>query len=336
MSSEIVAGNGYFFPEKGVFLISVKKKLDSVLFWCYNTMKYFKNNEVLQMKGVFCFMQKKVLAIHDISCLGRCSLTAAIPIISVSGAEVVPLPTAVLSTHTGGFSAFTFRDLTEDMRPIVNHWKKLGICFDVIYTGYLGSLEQVAIVKEIIRDFSSSDTLVVVDPVMADAGQYYSLITPDFAVGMRELCEMADIIMPNMTEAAFLLGEEYKEHYTAREIEVLLRRLALLGPKKIVLSGVSSDDFSQIGAAAYDVLSDTVSYALAEKIDGFYHGTGDTFASALIAALTRNKTIEEATRVAVEYTVTCIRRTHAEGTDTRYGVDIENEIPTLMRLLGMI
>lgn len=288
------------------------------------------------MKGVFRFMQKKVLAIHDISCLGRCSLTAAIPIISVSGAEVVPLPTAVLSTHTGGFTDFTFRDLTEDMRAIAEHWKKLGVSFDVIYTGYLGSVEQVSIVKEIIRDFSSPDTLIVVDPVMADAGEYYSLITPDFAVGMRELCKMADIIMPNMTEAAFLLGEEYKEHHTKEEMEAMLRRLASLGPKKIVLSGVSSDDFSRIGAASYDASANTVSYALAEKIDGFYHGTGDTFASALIAALTRNMPIEKAASVAVEYTLACIRRTYAEGTDTRYGVDIENEFPALMRLLGMI
>ncbi len=281
-------------------------------------------------------MQKKVLAIHDISCFGRCSLTAAIPIISVSGAEVIPLPTAVLSTHTGGFSDFTFRDLTEDMRPIAEHWKKLGARFDVIYTGYLGSLEQVAIVKEIIRDFSDADTLIVVDPVMADAGKYYSLITPDFAVGMRELCEMADIIIPNLTEAAFLLGEEYKEHYTKQETEDILQRLALLGPKNIVLSGVSSDDYSCIGAAAYNALEGTVSYALAEKIDGFYHGTGDTFASALIAALTRNAEIEEATRVAVEYTLACIRRTYTEGTDTRYGVDIENEFPALMRLLQIL
>lgn len=281
-------------------------------------------------------MQKKVLAIHDISCFGRCSLTAAIPIISVSGAEVIPLPTAVLSTHTGGFSDFTFRDLTEDMCPIAEHWKKLGAHFDVIYTGYLGSLEQVSIVKEIIRDFSNEDTLVIVDPVMADAGKYYSLITPDFADGMRELCEMADIIIPNLTEAAFLLGEEYKEHYTEKETEDILRRLAMLGPKNIVLSGVSSDDFSCIGAASYNAYNDTVSYALAEKIDGFYHGTGDTFASALIAALTRNAGIEEATRVAVEYTLACIRRTYEEGTDTRYGVDIENEFPKLMRLLGVL
>ncbi|MBR5187578.1 MAG: pyridoxamine kinase [Clostridia bacterium] len=281
-------------------------------------------------------MQKKVLAIHDISCLGRCSLTAAIPIISVSGAEVVPLPTAVLSTHTGGFLDFAFRDLTADMRSIADHWKKLGVRFDVIYTGYLGSLEQVTIVKEIIRDFSSADTLVVVDPVMADAGEYYSLITPDFAIGMRELCEMADIIMPNMTEAAFLLGEEYVEHRTQNEVETILRKLARLGPKKIVLSGVSSEDCSMIGAAAYDAFSDEISYTLAEKIEGFYHGTGDTFASALIAALTRNMKINEATKVAVEYTLACIRRTHTEGTDTRYGVDIENEFPTLMRLLGMI
>ena len=187
-----------------------------------------------------------------------------------------------------------------------------------------------------IRDFSTDDTLVVVDPVMADAGKYYSLITPDFAIGMRELCKMADIITPNMTEAAFLLDEEYKEHCAGAEVEAILKKLAALGPKKIVLSGVSSEDSSLIGAAAYDVSSDMVSYSFSEKINGFYHGTGDTFASALIAALTRNAKIEDATRVAVEYTLACIRRTYEEGTDTRYGVDIENEFPTLMRLLGMI
>ena len=280
-------------------------------------------------------MQKKVLAIHDISCLGRCSLTAAIPIISVAGAEVVPLPTAVLSTHTGGFTDFTFRDLTADMRPIAEHWKKLGYKFDVIYTGYLGSPKQVDIVKDILRDFSTPETLIVVDPVMADAGQYYSLITPDFLTGMRELCRMADIITPNLTEAAFLLGEEYKETYSEKETEALLRALsAELGPKKIVLSGVSSNE-KTIGAAAYDVENDEISYTFAERIAGFYHGTGDTFASALIAALTKGMSVKDSTRVAVEYTLACIRRTYAEQTDTRYGVDIENEFPTLLRLLNV-
>lgn len=280
-------------------------------------------------------MQKKVLAIHDISCLGRCSLTAALPIISVAGVEVVPLPTAVLSTHTGGFTDFTFRDLTADMTAITGHWEKLGYQFDIIYTGYLGSLEQVDIVKHIIRHFKKENTLVVVDPVMADAGTYYSMITPDFAVGMRELCEMADIITPNLTEAAFLLGREYKEHYTKSETEALLRALSALGPEKIVLSGVSEDEHT-IGAAAYDRTTDTATYAIAEKMDGFYHGTGDTFASALVAALAKDMTVAEATEIAVEYTLACIKRTYAEGTDTRFGVDIENELPTLMRLLHII
>jgi pyridoxine kinase len=280
-------------------------------------------------------MQKKVLAIHDISCLGRCSLTAAIPIISAAGVEVVPLPTAVLSTHTGGFTHFSFRDLTEDMNAITKHWKMLGYTFDIIYTGYLGSLEQVDIVKNIIRDFKKENTLVIVDPVMADAGTYYSMITPDFAVGMRELCEMADIVTPNLTEAAFLLEREYKEHFTKEETEDILRALSLLGPKKIVLSGVSADDHT-IGAAAYDKTTDTFSYAIREKMSGFYHGTGDTFASALVAALAKDMTVSEATEIAVEYTLACIKRTYAEGTDTRFGVDIESELPMLMRLLKII
>ena len=280
-------------------------------------------------------MQKKVLAIHDISCLGRCSLTAAIPIISVAGVEVVPLPTAVLSTHTGGFTHFTFRDLTEDMAAITKHWKMLGYQFDIIYTGYLGSLEQVDIVKNIIETFRKDDTLVIVDPVMADAGAYYSMITPDFAVGMRELCEMADIITPNLTEAAFLLEREYKEHYTKEETEEILRALSVLGPEKIVLSGVSVDG-NTIGAASYDRLTDSVAYAIEEKMGGFYHGTGDTFASALIAALAKDFSVNEAAEIAVQYTLACIKRTYAEGTDTRFGVDIENELPTLMRLLKII
>ena len=280
-------------------------------------------------------MQKKVLAIHDISCLGRCSLTAAIPIISVAGVEVVPLPTAVLSTHTGGFTHFTFRDLTEDMAAITKHWKMLGYQFDIIYTGYLGSLEQVDIVKNIIETFRKDDTLVIVDPVMADAGAYYSMITPDFAVGMRELCEMADIITPNLTEAAFLLEREYKEHYTKEETEEILRALSVLGPEKIVLSGVSVEG-NTIGAASYDRLTDSVAYAIEEKMGGFYHGTGDTFASALIAALAKDFSVNEAAEIAVQYTLACIKRTYAEGTDTRFGVDIENELPTLMRLLKII
>ena len=280
-------------------------------------------------------MQKKVLAIHDISCLGRCSLTAAIPIISVAGVEVVPLPTAVLSTHTGGFTHFTFRDLTEDMAAITKHWKMLCYQFDIIYTGYLGSLEQVDIVKNIIETFRKDDTLVIVDPVMADAGAYYSMITPDFAVGMRELCEMADIITPNLTEAAFLLEREYKEHYTKEETEEILRALSVLGPEKIVLSGVSVEG-NTIGAASYDRLTDSVSYAIEEKMGGFYHGTGDTFASALIAALAKDFSVNEAAEIAVQYTLACIKRTYAEGTDTRFGVDIENELPTLMRLLKII
>lgn len=279
-------------------------------------------------------MQKKVLAIHDISCLGRCSLTAAIPIISVAGAEVIPLPTAVLSTHTGGFTDVICRDLTSDMRPITEHWKTLGCRFDVIYTGYLASPEQVDIVKDIMRDFATPETLIVVDPVMADAGEYYSLITPDFVVGMRELCAMADIITPNLTEAAFLLEKEYKEFYSKQETEEILRALAKLGPKKIVLSGVSTDK-KTIGAAAYTAETDKITYALAERIDGFYHGTGDTFASALIAALTRGISVDEATHIAVEYTLACIRRTYADGTDTRYGVDIENEISMLLHLLNI-
>ncbi|MBR3477470.1 MAG: bifunctional hydroxymethylpyrimidine kinase/phosphomethylpyrimidine kinase, partial [Candidatus Methanomethylophilaceae archaeon] len=155
--------------------------------------------------------QKRILAVHDISCVGKCSLTVALPIISAAGVECAVLPTAVLSTHTGGFTGFTFRDLTGDIKPIGAHWSSLGIRFDAIYTGFLGSFEQIELVKELIDGMSGQDVKVYVDPVMADKGKMYSVFGPDFPAGMRSLCEKADLIMPNMTELAFMLGFEYKD-----------------------------------------------------------------------------------------------------------------------------
>jgi len=280
-------------------------------------------------------MQKRVLAIHDISCIGKCSLTVALPILSAAGIETSILPTAVLSTHTGGFEGYTFRDLTEDIRPISDHWKKLHIKTDAIYTGYLGSFEQLTLVSELIRDFRGPETTVLIDPVMADNGKLYPLFTMDFVAGMRKLCEKADIIVPNLTEATLMLGEDYKDSYDRTYIEALLKKLAAIGPRKIVLSGVSFEG-NELGAAAYDSGTDTISYYFAERVDGYYHGTGDVFGSALLAAVMNDFSLADAIRVAVEYTVGAIRRTKAAGTDIRYGVDFENEIPNLLRLLGKI
>lgn len=279
--------------------------------------------------------QKRVAAIHDISCFGKCSLTVAMPIISAAGVEVSVIPTAVLSTHTGGFTGYTYRDLTEDILPIADHWKTLGLKFDALYTGFLGSFEQLDIVSEVLRRFKTQDNLTVVDPVMGDNGQLYKVFSADFPAGMRRLCAGADVIVPNLTEAALLLDEPYREGpYQKDYIESLLKRLSALGPRKVVLTGVYFDG-ERLGAAVYDSAAGTVDYALAGRIEGYYHGTGDVFASALVAALLNGRSLGEAARISVEFTVGSIRRTRAAGTDVRYGVNFEAGLPGLARALGL-
>lgn len=226
--------------------------------------------------------QKRVAAIHDLSGFGKCSLTVALPILSAAGIETSALPTAILSTHTGGISGYTYRDLTEDMRPVMKHWKSLDIKFDAIYTGFLGSFEQLDIVKEFFDAFRQEDNLILVDPVMGDNGELYTVFTHEFAAGMRMLCQKADIIVPNLTEAALLLDEPFHPGpYTHAYIESLLRKLGALGPQKVVLTGVYFKE-DELGAATYDRTTDTIDYVFTQKIPGYYHGTGDVFASLAI------------------------------------------------------
>ena len=267
---------------------------------------------------------KRVAAIHDISGVGKCSLTVALPIISSAGVECSVMPTAILSTHTGGFEGFTFRDLTDDMLPIADHWAKENIKFDAFYSGYLGSLSQIKIVYDIFEMFRTPDTLIVVDPVMADHGKLYSLFTHDHVRGMAELCGHADIIIPNYTEAAFMLGREYKnEPMEKSEVNEMLIELAGLGAKKVVLTGVHFGK-NDLGAACYDAGTGQVDYVLDERIEGMYHGTGDTFGSFLLGALMRERTLLESVEIAVKYTCAAIRLTKADGTDQKMGVRFEN------------
>ena len=278
-------------------------------------------------------MQKRVAAIHDISGFGKCSLTVALPIISAAGIEVSVIPTAVLSTHTGGFEGFTYRDLTDDILPIAKHWCTLPIGFDAIYTGFLGSFAQLDIVLEVISSLRKKETLIIIDPVMADAGELYKTFPDDFPSGMRRLCAIADVIVPNITEAALLLGEPYKEGpYSCAYIEEMLAGLAALGPQRVVLTGVSFDD-AQIGAAVFDQQTGEVAYALAQRIQGCYHGTGDVFASALTAAVLRGFDLSQAARIAVDFTAQSINRTYNAKTDLRFGVNFEQGLPELMRML---
>ena len=277
---------------------------------------------------------KRVAAIHDISGVGKCSLTVALPIISAAGVECSAMPTAVLSTHTGGFEGFTFRDLTDDMMGIAEHWKKENIKFDAFYSGYLGSLGQIDIVMDIFGMFRTPETLIVVDPVMADNGKLYSLFTFDHVKGMAKLCGHADVVVPNRTEAAFMLGREYKDGPMSREdVDELLRALTGLGAKQAVLTGVyfGEDD---LGAACYDSQTGKIDYIEDKRIEGMYHGTGDVFGSFLTGALMRGRSLAEATRIAVDHTCAAIRLTAADGTGPRMGVRFESVLADYAKLFG--
>ena len=278
--------------------------------------------------------QKRVAAIHDISCFGRCSLTAALPIISAAGVETSVIPTAVLSTHTGGFTDFTYRDLTEDISGIVNHWISLNLKFDAVYTGFLGSIEQIDIICETIDRLRSDDTMIITDPAMADNGILYKTFPQNFPKEMKRLCGKADVIIPNITEAALLLNERYEDGpYTEEHIESMLTRLGNIGAKKIVLTGVHFNDH-EVGAATYDAETENISYSFRERIPGNYHGTGDVFGSVLTAAMVTDIQLERAAAVAVNFTAESIRRTYAAGTDTRFGVNFEEGLKDLSGLIS--
>lgn len=277
--------------------------------------------------------KKRVLAIHDISCFGRCSLTVALPIISATGTECTVMPTAVLSTHTGGFTGYTYRDLTDDLIPIMEHWKTLDLKFDYIYTGFLGSFEQIDLVSRIIDEFGGKDTKIVVDPVMGDKGKLYPVFSKDFPKGMKELCRKANVIIPNMTEATMMLEEEYREGpYTQNYIEGLLERLNKMGAKDIVLTGVYFDN-EHLGAAAYDSKTKNISYYFQNLVPGYYHGTGDVFGSVVTASLVNGLDIFKATELAVNFTAESVKRTKEAGTDIRYGVDFEEGLEDMIRCI---
>ena len=279
---------------------------------------------------------QRVAAIHDISGFGKCSMTVVLPILSAAGIEVVCMPTAVLSTHTGGFEGFTYRDLTEDLPAITEHWKSLDLHFSSIYSGFLGSPEQVDIVSNFMDTFNSDNTLVYVDPVMAYEGELYSVFDYHMVDKMRELCEKADLLLPNITEACFLLKQPYQHGpYTRDYIEKIVRGLSDMGPEKVVLTGVYFDN-EKLGAACYDRAEDKVEYAFSEKVPGQFHGTGDIFGSFCLAALLNGKSLLDSTQFAVDLTTDCILRTVARETNRREGVDFEGVLPEMMKRLELV
>lgn len=275
---------------------------------------------------------KRIVTVQDISCLGKCSLTVALPIISAMGIETCVLPTAVLSTHTA-FKDFTFRDLTQDISPIANHWEKEKFHFDAIYTGYLGSFEQLDLMKDFIQKFGGKDVLTIVDPCMADNGKLYSGFTEDFSKAMAGLCSKATIIVPNMTEACFLLGIPYKASgYNQEYVADILSKLAELGPQKIVLKGISFSE-DKMGIAAYDSKTQQISWYFHKKNPQSFHGTGDIFASVLTGSLVKGLSLEESYKLAADFVVESIQQTLAEEDWHWYGVNFEKAIPFLVNKL---
>lgn len=276
---------------------------------------------------------KRVVSIQDISCFGKCSLTVALPIISAMGIETAVIPTAVLSTHTGGFTGYTFRDLTDDIPDIANHWKNLGMKFEAVYTGYLGSEKQIKIVSDFFDDFRTDGNVIIVDPVLGDNGKFYAGFNEGFAEKMAELCGKADYIIPNMTEACFMLKMPYRENYGREYVEDVMRRLARLGCKVPVLTGVHFDDTEQ-GAVAYDSENDRFFYSFGENIARSVHGTGDIFASVFTGAVTLGKSLQQSLDIAVNFTVDCIKATQPYFEEMWYGSCFELCIPNLIKYIN--
>ena len=262
----------------------------------------------------------RIAAIHDLSCFGRCSLTIALPVLSAMGCQCCPLPTALLSAHTG-FPGNTFLDLTAEMGRIADHWTAMDLQFDAIYSGFLGSADQVDTVARFFDTFKKSDTAVIVDPVMGDHGTAYRTCTPELCRGMRVLAENADVITPNLTEAALLLDHPYEEIQRTDAYEVV-RRLSVGGRRSVVLTGYSSES-GQTGALYFDRDSGESKAVQTPREPQDFSGTGDLFASVLAGGVARGVPLFQAAQAAADFVRDCIARTLAEGLTEQDGVDFE-------------
>lgn len=274
---------------------------------------------------------KKILTIQDISCVGKCSLTVALPIISAMGVEAAILPTAVLSTHTM-FQNFVVEDLTKQVKPFSDHWKSENIHFDALYTGYLGSFEQIDLMKELFADFKEQGNFCFVDPAMADNGKLYPAFDEKFAKYMATLCAKADYIVPNITEACFMTGTEYRTEYDDSYVKDLLKKLSEIGTPICILTGVSFAE-DTTGVMGYDKEKDEFYYYSHEKLPVSFHGTGDIFSSTCLGALVRGYRWQEAVQIAADYTAQCIRLTLQDPSKPWYGVNFEQAIPDLVKRL---
>lgn len=266
----------------------------------------------------------RVAAVHDLSAFGRCSMTVVMPTLSAMGVQCCPLLTAYLSTHTGGFTGNTFLDLTDQMGPVAAHWQEEHVTFDGIYTGFLGSFDQIRLTADFIRAFRGKNNFVVVDPVMGDHGRPYRTYTPEMCAAMGELTALADVITPNRTEAAILLGEDYGALRldTPEEAERRTRALSREGRCSVVLTGVSLSP-DTIGAACFDREAGETAFVSAPKVPGSCHGTGDLFSAVLTGALARGRTLQQAAQAAADFVARCVERTRQQDYPAREGVDFE-------------
>lgn len=275
---------------------------------------------------------KRLLTIQDISCVGKCSLTVALPIISAFGIETAVLPTAVLSTHTA-FSNFTFHDLTDEIEPVYKTWKKENIGFDCVYTGYLGSKKQIQLVKDIFTNFKTENNFFVVDPAMADHGKLYKGFDNDFALNMAGLCAKADVIVPNLTEACFMLNKPYIDSgYNEDYIKDILSSLCDLGCNTAVLTGVSFNE-NQLGVYAFNKMENKYYEYYRDKLPFMFHGTGDVFASSLAGSLSLGIDLQKSLHIAVDFTWESIDNTIKNPNHNWYGVEFESAFPSLLNMI---
>ncbi|HHX51758.1 MAG TPA: pyridoxamine kinase [Clostridia bacterium] len=272
----------------------------------------------------------RVAAIHDLSGFGRSSLAVVIPILSTMGVQVCSVPTAVLSTHTGGFEGYCFIDLTDYMEAYVGHWHRLGIEFDCIYSGFLGSPRQINIISKFIDDFSANDPLVVVDPVLGDNGRLYTTMNEEMVRKMRGLVEKADIITPNFTEAAYLLGKTYQTDVTEGEMKEWLLHLSEMGPRIVIITSVPNDDpQKKTSVMAYNDEDGRFWKVSCIYIPAHYPGAGDTFTSVIVGSMLQGDSLPIAMDRGVQFITAAIRASYGIRYPEREGVLLEKVLGNL-------
>ena len=279
----------------------------------------------------------RIAAIHDLSGFGKCSLTVALPILSASGVECACIPTALLSTHTGGFTGYTFKDLSDEMLPIARHWKKEGVRLDGIYSGYLANPAQAEMLSEIIDLLATDETKIIVDPVMADNGKYYANFGDDMAQAFKKLCRRAQILTPNVTEASLITGLPYREApHDETYLRELTAALAALAPDAVIAVTGASPEAGSVGVYAVDSKTGKSCLCVRPVREGTFHGTGDVFASAFASLMVRGASLQSSAETAISLVCDSIDRTVARGTPRRNGVDFEGALPAYVEKVAKL